>query len=270
MGVKERYEFFIVNGRLLPLANKRPKGLGPWPKLPYPESSHVATIEGKIGEVKVVKGPKSTKQLLADSIAIFLGMPPASFDNTIWSDVPSHLRKAIRNASNDAARRVSDEYDSFSNEETETGALFSGLNKHIISGRWEAKFKFVEFSKQVKENKTGADIAIFIDLENKAGKRSVKTLWFQAKRNDGMPSDWRNLPRLDTQLTKMKKYTNESFALLYTPDGVFVCRDNLTPIPFGEFLESTMACMYGDTSVKVLAESCDRKSLFQVVLNQTS
>ena len=72
-------------------------------------------------------------------------------------------------------------------------------------------------------------------------------------------------------MRKMRNFTSQSYALIYARDNTYVCAPSLRePIPLGEFLEATMACMYGDTRVEILAESLDRMKRFEIIISQNS
>lgn len=274
MGNTRQTSVYVRNGRLHAVQVNRPTGFGPWPQVSHPFMTNelIARVEGELGELELTyRSPLATRNQIAQAIALHHGINPQNFNQRIWSHVPHEMRERIRDSANRAAEIIARRYRKFSNEEAMTGALFSSFEDHLEAQGWTARFNFVEFSKQSKENVTGADIAVVIEVFQLDGSCSVKTLWFQAKRREKISDSWINAPRLEEQMSRMQNFTNQSYALIYAHDNTYVCAPSLgQPMPLGQFLEATMACMYGDPGVEILAESLNRMKRFEIIVSQNS
>lgn len=270
MGYTERTETYWINARLEPFKNLRPSGYGPWATAPIgsPETL-VAQIVGSSGDLTIHEGPKATPERIADSVLIHQGVNPRVIDNTLWNELPSELIEQIARTVEASTQRVARQWRQFSNEEAMTGALFSSVSSTIEFGNWVAHFDFIEFSKQTKETPTGADIAIIIDALSRDGmRRSLKTIWFQAKSSEHLPRNWKDLPRLSGQLMKMREYTPNSFGLVYTPQGAFLVGPDLPAhYPLDRAIRDAMSCKMGDKRASLLAQSLNRMRVFEILID---
>lgn len=214
----------------------------------------------------------ATPTRVADSILLHFEIDPASIDRDVWQDIPESVIQEIRQRLTDTVARVSERWHQFSNEETMTGALFGGAAGEVIGDEgWVATLEFVEFSKQKKEGDLGADVAIVIVVRTRDGRHAVKTIWLQAKHTEALPLDWRQLPRLESQLRRMRKHTKSSYGVIYTRHGAIIVSpefDNNNNIPLEELVAVAMRCRAGDERAEIFAQSVERLDTFRIMLSQ--
>lgn len=270
MRTTTRTQVYWRDGRLHPVTNTRPSGLGPWPRVAnFPPAELVAIVEGDTGHIEITEGPAATSERVDKAFLLHRGVEPESISHQVWSRVPVELRAGIESRVRSAEDAVSDQWGQFSNEEAATGAFFSRLNDSFRVDGWRVNVSFVEFSKQSKEPQTGTDVAVVLDVLTRDGQRSFKTMWFQAKSSASLPMDPFSLPRMAVQIPRAQTYCEASYGLVYTPQGIYVVGANgAEPQPFHDTLNRCMQCHLGDTSVAVLKNSLNRKKLLQVVLTE--
>lgn len=270
MAITERTETYWHNGRLYPVTILRPSGRGPWIRQHTFEAAElVSIIEGKDGEFNIFEGPSATTDRVNDSILLHRGISPRNFTTDIWGMTPMTLLTQVSNKIRDAEQVVSSQWRRFSNEEAATGALFSRLEGQHTVGRWSLDLTFVEFSKQTKEPLTGTDIAVILDAKAADGRRSIKTLWLQAKREKKLPTDPYRLPRFEDQAMAAELFTEDFYGIVYTPEGVFVTGTNIDPHPsLHAVIQEAMECRLGDTTVRTLKNSLNRKRVFEIALTE--
>jgi hypothetical protein len=252
------------------VTNLRPTGLGRWPIiLGYQNTELVATIEGETGNINIIEGPAATPLRVNDSLLLHKGISPQSISPKLWTNIPNSVKQRILSQVVSAETRLAEQWRQYSNEEALTGAFFSQINNSFAEQGWTISISFVEFSKQVKENKTGTDIAVIIDALSNEKQRSFKTLWLQAKTSEGTPTATSTYPDLAEQLKTAQNYCEASFGIVYTPNGVFVLgtQEPTAPI-FSSVLESSMQCHVGDTRIEVLKNSLNRKRLFLITATE--
>lgn len=270
MKITSRTQVYWRNGRLYPVKNTRPTGKGPWPPISgFYTDELVAIIEGDVGYFEITEGPSATRELVDKAFLLHRDIPPESISLEVWKRIPNSLRTNLSAMVSDAESKVSNQWGHFSNEEAITGAFFSRLKDASFEEKdgWKIDISFVEFSKQTKEPLTGTDIAVVIDALAKDGTRSFKTLWFQSKTAKTKPSKASSLPRMNSQLTLAKTFCQSSYGLIYTPEGIFVLRED-GPQPFHTTLDRCIQCHDGDPSVAVLKNSLNRKKLLQIVFTE--
>lgn len=270
MKTKTRTHVYWRDGRLHPVENARPTGRGPWPRVAhFLDKELVAIVEGGVGHIEITEGPAATTERVDRAFLLHRGVEPESVSHQIWERVPAGLRTRIENSVRKAENAVSAQWGQFSNEEATTGAFFSRLNDSFQESDWRVNISFVEFSKQTKEPQTGTDVAVVIDALTVDGKRSFKTMWFQAKSSLSMPHKTSSPPRMASQMPLAQTYCKASYGLFYTPQGIFVTGVNgVEPQPFHETLDRCMQCKIGDTTVAVLKNSLNRKKLLHVVVTE--
>lgn len=271
MNSTSRTLVFLSDGRLYPVEIQRPSGRGPWPSVAQFNSEQlVLTVEGPIGKKEMHEGPAASPELMSDAFYLAQGTAPHNISPEIWQRVPAQLRHRIENRVNQAVRNVTDQLQSFSNEEAVTGAFFSQVaGPAFEADGWRAKISFVEFSKQVKEPETGTDVAIIVDVLTSDGLRSFKTIWFQAKSLTKTPGSHTSPPRMREQLRRAHQYCDSSYGLTYTPSGFFVLGQlGQEPESIQQTLDRCMQCQVGDFSVGALMNSMHRKSLVRINITQ--
>lgn len=274
MGYQSRTETYWIREDLFAIENHRPTGFGRWSLIRSMQKQDlVATIVGERGEILIREGPMATPERVAKSLLIHYGVvEPQNIDRTIWREIPEELIEGIRQRISQSDSRLAERWSQFSNEEAMTGALFTGAAGQIIFDEgWVARLEFVEFSKHLKEGETGADVAIVIDVLYKDGRRAVKTVWFQAKRGENLPVDWRVMPELQSQLNKMRHHTKSSYGIIYTRRGAFVVGSEgaeQVGIPLDKIVVDTLHCEKGDERISVFAQSLDRLNTYRIWIRQ--
>ena len=246
--------------------------MGPWPKVvAYTKAELVAKIEGWLGDLEISEGPSATPHRVNESLLLHRDINPSNITPVAWTTLPRSLVENLANRVKDAEDALTAQWGQYSNEEAMTGALFSRLNDDFEVGAWRFSFRFIEFSKQVKEPETGTDVAVVLDIALADGRRSFKTIWLQAKRSRYKPSGESSLPRLQDQTEAARKFTEAFYGLVFTTDGVFV-----TGTSYGEdahlhtVLEEAMRCRLGDMSIRTLKNSLNRKRVFEISIVQSA
>jgi hypothetical protein len=141
----------------------------------------VAIITGSPGTLEIYEGPEATSERIGDALLLHRGIAPDSISKNVWQRIPSGILSQIDSLTAASSSALARDWDRYSNEETMSGALFTGLRNDLQIDGWQVKLDFVEFSKQSKEPSTGTDIAVVIDVLDDQGMRDFKTLWLQAK-----------------------------------------------------------------------------------------
>ena len=272
MSLTTRTEAYWHKGRLLPVTVHRPKSRGPWPRhTHYPEAERVAYISGSPGSIAIERGPAATDQRLIEAFLFHLGVVPESLSPQVWNELPIAVHNELQLRAERADHLLTRNWNNFSNEEARTGAYFAGLAGESTVGEWTVEVSFFEFSKQTKEAKTGTDVAVVIDAKGTDGKRSFKTLWFQAKVDCSAESDLKHYPRLPAQLETADGLCDSAYAIIYTPDGARIRSSEIrTSIPFGALLTETVECNHGDQRIATLMNSLNRHRLLQILITQKS
>lgn len=272
MSHTERTQTYWREGRLHPITVDRPTGRGPWPKVSaYAKTEHVATIEGGNGDFSLVEGPMATPDRVNDSILLHRGIAPTKLTRDAWDALPQTLVSRLWHHIKGAEDAVASQWKQFSNEEAMTGALFTRLDGEFQVGRWKFSLRFVEFSKQAKEPTTGTDVAVVLDVVLADGRRSFKTIWFQAKRHLSEPNGSNQLPRFSNQAQAASTFTDDFYGLVFTPTGVYVTGTTLGPgTQLHTALEQAMRCRLGDMTVRTLKNSLNRKRVFEISLTQAA
>lgn len=270
MQFTERTETYWRDNRLYPVTILRPSGHGSWSKQhDYKKSELVAIITGKYGDFTIQQGPCATEERVNDSILLHQGTLPENFNRVAWKRIPKTLLKKLSNEISEAERNITDQWGQFSNEEAITGALFSQLQQKLTFHNWIVNLKFIEFSKQVKEAETGTDVAVILDVQTQDGMRSVKTLWLQAKSQKTFNGKLKSLPRFENQEEQAKKFTKDFYGIVYTPEGIYVAGtkiDDFTSLD--KVINEAMQCRLGDTSIRTLKNSLNRKRIFEIILTE--
>lgn len=270
MGATERTWVYYEQGRLIPVRTSRPTGKGPWCK-PRPNATLVVAVEGVAGDLRTpIVGPMYEAARVPEAVKLHLGIEPANFKPAVWTSVPNELKRRLASRVRDASTRVSQQWARASNEETLTGVFFGEVSTTLREGGWTAHCNYIEFSKQSKEHDTGADLAIILDVLNSRGDRAFKSIWLQAKTARSIPSDIRTLPRLSGQIDAMRNYTQEAYALIYTPQGVVAVSTagRYDQLAVDVLLERAMACTAGDPDATLLGNSMNRRYVLEVLIEQ--
>jgi hypothetical protein len=222
----------------------------------------VAIIEPTPRGISVDEGPAARPDRLAKSVCdyygfhvdIFVGQPD------IGPQVPPELMRCMTDRVASLVEDLTTKFRSYGGEETSTGAVISKLEGYTDSvGGWTVRVRLQKFAPNPKEKRVGADIGIILDL-SRGQDRVVKAMLVQAKWTDELPSDITKLDKLPGQLQSMRKHTDECYALIYTPNDVYVFRwdDTRHHIELPAFVKEGVVCRRGDRAPNVIAQALDR------------
>lgn len=208
--------------------------------------------------------------MLTNALLDHVGVNFEDLDTTVWASIPSGIRDEIRLHFKQGCDRVAEEWNNKS-EDGLTGSLFNSIGP-ISVGSWEFRLSPVEFSSQTKEKYAGADIALLMHVTAANGKSAIKTIWFQAKKDQRETGNLDTLKDLPAQLTKMRKVTKHSYPLLYSRRGVVVASRLKSPkrTELKDFIDEALKCKHGDPDPKVFADSIDKSMIFELAITKKS
>jgi len=267
MAALERYEYHLIADRIVQRKIVRPAGKKLW-RYNRQSSTLIAVIEPSSESFSVRKGPAATDQLLVDAVRYFQGLlvDPKILD--IGSEVPAEFAKHLSSHVGDAIWKAISQYRSFAEEEDIT-AFLKGLiqSDSLKYGDWEASIKAWTYSRRPKERDLGVDIGLIIDLLRR-DLRVVKALWFQAKKSERRPVSILDLPDLSEQIIKMRSYTPESYALIYTPQEIYAFRGDApeNPLAVESVVFDGVICRRGDRTPRVVALTGDSKVVVEMLV----
>lgn len=205
---------------------------------------------------------------LTKALLDHVGIDATQLDPSAWNSIPQSIRNKIKDHFKEGSRRVAQEWNA-KDEDGLTGSLFSTVGP-VSVGSWEFRMSPVEFSSTAKENHAGADVALLMHVTAASGNTAIKTLWFQAKKDEREKGNLDKLKDLPDQLTKMRKVTKQSFPLLYSRRGVVVASRLKSPTRtnLNDFIVQALECKYGDPDPKVFADSIDRTKIFEIAIKK--
>lgn len=208
------------------------------------------------------------KETLTDALLDHVGVDAQNLDSNTWGSIPQGILDEIKIHFGKGSDRVAQEWNA-KNEEGLTGSLFGTIGP-VSVGSWEFRLSPVEFSSKAKENHAGADVALLMHVTAGDSRAAIKTLWFQAKKDERKTGNLDKLQDLPDQLTKMRKVTSQSFPLLYSRRGVVVASRLKSPkrTEIQDFIVEALKCKYGDPDPKVFADSIDRTTIFELAIKK--
>lgn len=261
-----RNEYYWIDDRLVQEPNSRLSVRHRW-KLRRTERNLVATIEDRGTTRKVERGPAATTSRIAHAVLRDDRLHADPTTRDIGVDVPDELIRRGANIVQDAVREVTRQYGRLSNEERRTGALQYDLNRcgTIEHGDWQLTIILQGFAANPKENVTGADVGIIVDIKH--GDRQVsKGLWAQAKQADTLPDEPLTLHDLRIQMERMLARTREAYGIIYTPNGVRVFQggESRQLTTLDSVLGGVAGCQRGDRDAEFLADTIHRELLVEM------
>lgn len=222
----------------------------------------------KNGSLQLESSIPIDNDTLTKALLDHVGVNSENLDSTVWNSIPQGIRDEIQLYFEKGSDRVAKEWNAKS-EDGLTGSLFNTIAPVSVES-WEFRLSPVEFSSQAKEKHAGADIALLMHVTAANGKSAIKTLWFQAKKDERETGNLDKLKDLSDQLTKMREVTKHSFPLLYSRRGVVVASRLKSPkrTALNNFIGEALECKHGDPDPKVFADSIDKNNIFELAIKK--
>jgi hypothetical protein len=227
----------------------------------------IGYIRRKNGVLDVEFDGEIDADILTKALLEYSGIDINKIDDTVWSGLPTVVSVRIKNIFDKGAKKVAKNWANNS-EVNLTGKLFeNGVYKF---SEWTVDIAQVEFSSQTKEQQTGTDVAILIQVKNAQGKVGIKTIWFQAKKSKSDGTEpISGMKDLKDQYKKMLKINKSSYPVIYANNGVRVplglkAEDSQPTI--GEFMSEAIQCAYGNKNPSIYVESLSRTQVFNILI----
>ncbi|HQZ66687.1 MAG TPA: hypothetical protein PLY87_16460 [Planctomycetaceae bacterium] len=266
-----RNEYYWTNDRLVHEVNQRANVYSGW-RLRRSQRDLVATIEDRGTSKKIEHGPAATSTRTAHALLRDERLQVDPNTQDIGADVPEELVRRGSAIVQDAVAEVTRQYSRLSNEERRTGALQYDLNRVgvIEQDGWQLTIILQGFASNPKENITGADLGIVVDLKH-GGKQVSKGFWVQAKQTDSMPKEPLTLKDLKGQMADMLERTKEAYGMVYTPNGVemFQGWKSQQTTTLSEVIGDLTACRRGDRRTEFLCDTIHRDYLIEMVFESS-
>lgn len=266
-----RNEYYWINDRLVHEVNQRSSVYSRW-RLRRSTRDLVATIEDRGTSKKIEHGPVATSTRIPHALLRDERLQVDPNTQDIGAEVPEELVRRGSAIVQDAVAEVTRQYSRLSNEERRTGAVQYDLNRAgvIEQDGWQLTIILQGFASNPKENKTGADVGIVVDLKH-GGKQVSKGLWAQAKQADSMPEEPLTLKDLKGQMADMLDRTEEAYGMVYTPNGVEVFQgwQSRQTTTLSEVIGDVTACRRGDRRPEFLADTIHRDYLIEMEFEST-
>lgn len=267
MVARERYEYHLAAGQVVQHKVDRPPGKKVWRFRPD-SPTLIAVIEPSVDSFSVHPGPAATNELIVEAVGRFLGLYADPRLPDLGSEVPVELAKDLGAHVSGAIHQATSQYRSFAEETDLTGFLKGIIQKSGFShGDWRAEVKAWTYSRRPKERDLGVDIGLIVDVLYR-DLRTLKAMWFQAKKSDRLPRDIFELPDLRTQVSQMHAHTSEAYALIYTPEEMFAFRGDRPqePLSVESVVYDGVLCRRGDRTPRVIALTGDSKVVVEMLI----
>ncbi|UMO89014.1 hypothetical protein HP572_05545 [Pectobacterium sp. PL64] len=176
--------------------------------------------------------------------------------------ISSHVEKSI----NSIIRK----YHSFASEDMITAVLGEKLYDEFNDEEMDVDIKFQSYSSVKKEPINGADLSFIFDIKDKSGRRIIKSILIQSKKVKNPFTANHNISRLEEQINKMERITNESYVFQYSENGFSTYKSSARNdvksinILFCEVLR----CQSGDKRKSVLAHSLDSRHIMRLSIDE--
>ena len=140
----------------------------------------------------------------------------------------------------------------------------------LRAANWEARVRVHEHSTQTKEQESGADFGVIIEIDDRQGRRVQKALLVQAKMVRGAsltPSLGSDLRR---EVAAMLSHTDHSYVLGYAAHGLvaYAARGyedvrirHASAISFGRLVRESAHCDRGDEREELVEYARERDHL---------
>ena len=264
---KERYEYLLVDDRLVERRIRRPEGCKRW-RFDLSCPTLVAVIEPSDRSFELRHGPAASDRILVDAVRYYQGLLVDPEIAEIGPRVPAPLAQQIGAHVEKCLAVIASQYKSFAEETDITGFLKGLLERDFLTeDDWRASVKAWTYTRRPKERDLGLDIGLLIDLLL-GEKRVIKAMWFQAKRVREQPASVLDLPDLNEQLTKMRKHTEEAYGLIYDAERVLAYRGDSpsTGHSLGSVVVDGVLCRRGDRAPRVVALTGDARLVIETLV----
>lgn len=268
----QRTEYHLVDGRVIPITNHRPKGRGPWPGIKKRTHSLVVAIKDYDGfGFDIEYGNSADDKSVREALKLhfgYQGVSPNQVD--LGVNVPESVLNRIKEVVQSATEKGTSQYRQLSDEDRTTGSVFGNIQINEQIDNWKVKIIPQNFSSVIKEPKTGADIGIIVDISNQEDQRTIKVIWLQAKRTREIPRDLFTLKDLGAQIDKMMSYTDHCYAVLYSPRGIYVFHHGVHDKyqALDELITQVLQCKSGDRNLDLLLHTLDSRHVIQFLLTE--
>lgn len=222
--------------------------------------------DGSNSKVKIIN-PKG-KDYENQAFLMFHGM--WDYDERESVDISEGLIEKIKNHVEATVTNIIKKYHSFASEDMITSALGVGLYEAFSKDNDNVKMMFQTYSSVTKEPINGADLSFIFDIKDSKGRRVIKTILIQSKKTNDPNKIGAKFERLDGQILKMTKLTNENYVFLYSAEGFKAFKSSNTSerVDIGDLFSSVIRCTSGDKNKKVLASSLDSKRFFGIKITE--
>ena len=267
MAAQQRIEYHWIENRIVTRTITRPPHTIAW-RFDTDTRTVIATIEAQDRSFYLREGSASTPERIVDCVRHFKGVLVDESTEDFSVRMPAAVREELRAKLDEAIKSVQPQWGTFAEETDITGFLKGRLNGIAVEGDgWRVSVKSWTYRRNPKENTIGADLGVIFDVLSSGG-RLIKAIWYQAKIVRGITTSLVNVPDLADQVDKMKRYTDESYVLLYTPD-VIVTTPSLTSREFNSLTDNLVdgaICVKGDRNPIVIANTVDIKHVVEIYI----
>ena len=265
MRARERFEYHLIEGRMVQRRLPRPQGKKLW-RYSLDVPTLIAVVEPSGRSFSVHPGPAASTSLIVEAVSRYMGLYADPRLPDLGPEVPVELAKDLSLHVAVVLQQALAQYDSFAEETDFTGFLKGALRREGFShDGWNAEIKTWTYKRRPKERDLGVDIGLIVDVIHR-DLRTLKALWFQAKLADSLPEDIFVLPDLAEQVSKMQRYTRESYALIYTPEKVLAFRGDQPreALPLDLLVYDGVLCRRGDRDPTVIALTGDSRLVVEM------
>lgn len=263
-----RTEYYWENGRINSQFVRRSSKYRPWP-IHSRTAFLIAGIEdlGQ-GELKIDRGDAWRPFRGICSVLRFTRHSTNPRTPEIGSSVPENAVMAAATRSNEIMSKIGRQFRTIGIEEGMSGVLSADINETSTFqvGDWEVIVFAQTFSPEIKENVTGTDVGLIVDVRHQ-GKHVSKGAWMQAKVANRRGVRMKSLQDMEEQLEDIKAHTKEAYGLVFTSDGgeVFHADSPTDRMPLGALIEGMVRCTRGDRSPRLLANTVDMSMLIELI-----
>lgn len=202
------------------------------------------------------------------AILMFNGM--WDYDEDTEIRLSEELITKISDHIDSSISKVVNKYHSFASEDMITAALGERLYEGFQHDGSNINIRFQSYSSVKKEPINGADLSFIFDITDKYGRRIIKSILIQSKKVKDSNKQYESLPRLEEQIEKMAKITNENYVLLYSKAGfkIFNSAARNERNDISSLFTNILLCQNGDKRKSVLASSLDSKYLMHMSVEE--
>lgn len=258
MPEKKRYEYHWLRNKVSVFEIERPAQNRAW-RFNTKSPTLICVVEKDGPTFNHRNGPAYTQERFLAAVEMYkLGEGRRSV-NDLGKKVPVDLARQVSSELNEVLSSVPRKYDSFARETSITSFL-AGTFQDIGDEKdgWSIGVKSVDYNPEVKEPKYGADMGVVFEIATQ-GIRTLKAMWFQAKRSSILPKNLWGDVDLDRQIKKMLRHSTESFSMVYTESKTHIFDgQNQVETNGADLMFDGITCNRGDLrpAFVVLASDC--------------